>query len=74
MKLSEIKPGTKILVPCVRCGYKRSLQFQSVAGYKRALSRECRACRAEEIEPNNEALNRSFRRRIGSMPEHEEMD
>jgi len=74
MKLSELKSGTKILVPCVRCGYKRSITFHGVATYRKQLTQRCYQCSAEEKEANTIGINFSGRRRQGAMPLHEDMN
>jgi hypothetical protein len=45
MKSSEIKIGTRILLPCPRCERKRSLTFHSVNLLKAQRERICVACR-----------------------------
>ena len=47
MKVSEIPIGTQILLPCSRCGYKRSLKFNGPAWYAKAKEQMCNRCRAE---------------------------
>lgn len=53
MKISEIKPGTRILVPCIECGRKRSLLFTCAAQYALQKSRKCEECRQEHTANNN---------------------
>lgn len=44
MKISEIKYGTRILLPCPRCERKRSLVFDGPAWYQKQKSRICQDC------------------------------
>lgn len=49
MKISDIPYGTKILVPCVSCGYKRSIVFQGTASYAKSKLRNCHDCANEGV-------------------------
>lgn len=44
MKITDIARGTKILVPCVSCGYKRSVIFKSKATYEEQKKKQCKPC------------------------------
>lgn len=48
-KVNELKPGTKILLPCARCGHKRSVTFYSVAQYSEMKKRICVECAAGDL-------------------------
>lgn len=48
MKLSELKPGTKMLVPCARCAVKRSLIYRTPSEYKRQKEKICVVCATED--------------------------
>lgn len=72
MKISDIPKGTKILVPCVRCGYKRSITFQNVAAYQVQKTRLCHTCGREDVDYGGRFLNH-YRGKKGGSPSLEDM-
>jgi len=48
MKLSDIEPGTRILIPCPQCEDKKSVVFKNRWQYERAKTQKCARCRGQE--------------------------
>lgn len=72
MRLADLKPGTRILVPCATCPEKRSIVFQSVPEYFAAKARVCRVCAIEEMPEPLYAMSPAFR--AGYLPEMRPLD
>ena len=72
MKLTDLKKGMRILVPCPTCPEKRSIVFHSAPEYRATKARPCWSCQAEDAGEPLYTLSPAFR--LAYLPEMRPLD
>lgn len=73
MKVVEIKVGTRIMLPCARCGHKRSVIFGGIGQWEKQKSRICREYQiGDRVE--SESIRHTRSNMHGSLAEMNSME